>query len=174
MVDARVTLPVALRTVQATTKAAPRITRLLGEATPFAKRSPDVLGALAPMVSCVRPYAPEAAGAIVGGAGWTQVYDLHQTRNVPEAQAFDLPAKYPGPVGAEGRIIVHSLAATPVVAQESFDSQVLSPEQFTKLVGKQYAAVRPPGLSVGQPWFLPECNVTKDGLDPAKDSEYHP
>ena len=34
-----------------------------------------------------------------------------------------------------------------------------------------YAMPRPPGMNAGKPWFLPECGVTEDALDPAKDPE---
>jgi hypothetical protein len=37
--------------------------------------------------------------------------------------------------------------------------------------GLTYAFPRPPGDSAGQPWFLPECGITKDAYDPSKDPE---
>jgi hypothetical protein len=37
--------------------------------------------------------------------------------------------------------------------------------------GLVYAFPRPPGLSAGQPWFLPQCGAGPDALDPARDPE---
>jgi len=173
MAQARATLPVAVRSVEAATTSLPRLTGLLKAAGPFAKLGPGVFGDLAPMVGCVRPYAPEAGGAIVAGAAWVQNYDLVNGRDVPEAKALDLPPTYVGK-RVDGLIKQHHATAQPVASTTSLDSQVLSPEKYVALTGKSYAAVRPPGLSVGQPWFIPECGITPDGLDPSKDSEYHP
>ena len=37
--------------------------------------------------------------------------------------------------------------------------------------GMHYAMPRPPGLNAGQPWFVPQCGVTADALNPSKDPE---
>jgi len=174
LTELRSTLPSATDTVVSATKASPRIVELLNAATPFAKLAPDVFGGLAPIVGCMRPYAPEAAGAIVGAAGWTMGYDLLPSREVPEAAALDQPAKYPGRRDPNGKVRVHNLDAMPIASTTTDHAQTLTPAQFVAASGKQYAFPRPPGHSVGQPWFIPECGITPDGLDPSKDAEHRP
>jgi hypothetical protein len=49
-----------------------------------------------------------------------------------------------------------------------------STQAFVKLTGLQYAEPRPPGLSVGQPWFLPQCGAGPNSLNPADDPENQP
>jgi virulence factor Mce-like protein len=49
------------------TREAPDISRLLAQASPFATRVGQVTGELAPMMACVRPYAPEIAGLSAHG-----------------------------------------------------------------------------------------------------------
>jgi hypothetical protein len=54
-----------------------------------------------------------------------------------------------------------SLASTPE----------LKSKDFTAATGLKYALPRPPGLNGGQPWFIPECGVGPESLDPSKDPE---
>jgi hypothetical protein len=49
--------------------------------------------------------------------------------------------------------------------------QGLTTQAFVQATGKGYAEPRPPGLGVGQPWFIPECGVTRNALNPAADPE---
>lgn len=47
----------------------------------------------------------------------------------------------------------------------------LSSQAFAAAAGKSYAMPRPPGLSVGQPWFLPQCGAGPNSINPADDPE---
>jgi hypothetical protein len=49
----------------------------------------------------------------------------------------------------------------------------ISTQAFVNATGKQYAEPRPPGLSVGQPWFLPQCGAGPNALNPGADPESH-
>jgi hypothetical protein len=49
----------------------------------------------------------------------------------------------------------------------------VSTQQFVNLTGLRYAEPRPPGLSTGRPWFLPQCGAGPESLNPADDPEQH-
>jgi hypothetical protein len=50
----------------------------------------------------------------------------------------------------------------------------ITTQAFVNLTGKGYAEPRPPGLSVGQPWFQPQCGAGPNSLSPAYDPEQQP
>jgi hypothetical protein len=133
-------------------------------ATPFMKTAPGVFDDLSPMIACLRPYAPELGGALVGGDGAHQVADIVDPKLNPQI------VRYVGHVRPDGRVEQHGLRAMPMVSAASAEKPVNS-EQFAQVSGKQYAYPRPPGLNANQPWFLPECGITRDALDPTKDPE---
>jgi ABC-type transporter Mla subunit MlaD len=160
----RATVPSALATVRRATAAAPHISSLLDAATPFMKAAPSTFGDLAPIVACLRPYTPELGGALVGAGGAHQNYDVVDPKLNPEI------VKYVGPVRADGRVEQHGLRAMPMVSEASAEKPTDS-AQFAKISGKLYAFPRPPGLNAGKPWFIPECGITQDALDPSKDPE---
>jgi hypothetical protein len=160
----RATVPDALATVQTATKASPHLNSLLQAATPFMKDAPSVFGDLAPMVACIRPYAPELGGALVGGDGAHQNYDLVDPKLNPQI------VRYVGATNANGLVEQHGLRATPMVSVATVETPLHS-AQFAQVSGKKYADPRPPGANVGQPWFMPECGITQDALNPAKDPE---
>jgi ABC-type transporter Mla subunit MlaD len=162
----RETVPSALRTVEQATNAAPHLSTLLTAATPFMKLAPGVLKDLSPMVACIRPYAPELGGALVGAGGAHQNYDR---ANPVTRDAAGIVA-YVGHREADGSVQQHGLRATPMVALNSAETP-LNSAQFAQLSGKKYAYPRPPGLLAGTPWFMPECGITPDALDPSKDPE---
>jgi ABC-type transporter Mla subunit MlaD len=162
--ELRTTVPSALAAVRNTTVAAPRVTSLMKAADPFIKAAPGVFGDLSPMLACIRPYAPELAGALVGGNGGHQNYDLISPATDPQI------VRLVGKKAADGRVQQKMLRASPMVSIPSIESGATSAE-MARLSGKIYAYPRPPGLTVGQPQFSPECGITKDALDPSKDPE---
>lgn len=138
--------PRATATLRTGERAAPAIRRLLATGTPFMPRLASVFRRLAPMAGCLRPYGPEIAGALsVYGVGYRTNYDRagHYDRAAVQSSFI--------PVG-------NSMTTKQAVDQ-------LGGDRLT------YAMPRPPGLNVGQPWFIPECGVTRDALDPGKDPE---
>ncbi len=126
-------------------EAAPDVRSLLAEAPPVVERLTPTLEKLAPMLACVRPYAPEAAGTLSNWASYTKNYDgiSHYARVKVTASPY-------------------SLNSTPDVTTESY---------MKLLPMLSYALPRPPGLNAGKPWFIPECGAGPDSLDPAKDPE---
>lgn len=156
------TVPSALSTVRRTTTAAPRIRQLLTTGTPFMQKLGPILQDMNPMWACMRPYAPEAGGAVVGLAAWTQQYTLH---NQQEAGLT-----FRG--GMEnGKVKFHQIMAGPQASLASNHAYPTDAATFTALSGKKFALPRPPGLTAGQPWFLPECGAGPEALDPTKDRE---
>lgn len=138
------TAPILTDLLRSGRRTAPDITELLTEGAPFAKRLTPILTDLAPMFGCLRPYMPEVAGAMSNWASYAKNYDSygHYARmNV-----------LGGPT---------SLTTQPQVTTST----------VTKGTGIRYAMPRPPGLNEGKPWFLPECGVGPDALDPTKDPE---
>jgi virulence factor Mce-like protein len=160
----RATVPSAVATVSTSTSASPHLSALLRAATPFMQDAPGVFNDLAPMVACVRPYAPELAGALVGGGGAHQNYDLVNPKLNPQI------VRYVGIQHPNGDVEQHGLRASPMVSVATVETPLHS-AAFAKLSGKLYADPRPPGLTTNQPWFMPECGITQDALNPAKDPE---
>lgn len=140
----KTTVPVAVSTFATARRASPDITTFLRAAQPFAdKAGAPVLGKLAPMVACIRPYAPEFAGVFSTWSSWSQGYD---------------------DVSHVGRVFGNAGTA-------GVTSLPTNTQQYTSATGQDYALVRPPGFNAGKPWFQPECGVDQSGLDPARDPE---
>lgn len=137
--------PRATATLQTGRRAAPAIDRLLRAGTPFLPQLGAVLGRMAPMVACIRPYAPEIAGTATTWTGFS---------------GADSDGGY-------GRVDLTQLP--PTVAAGS----TLNSEQVTSTFKDRvfYAMPRPPGLDAGTPWLLPECGAGRDALDATKDPE---
>lgn len=140
----RETVPSAVATFRTARTAAPHVTKLLRQAVPFSTPAAPALTELAPIMSCIRPYAPEIAGLLSTWSSFTKNYD-----------GIGHLARLWGNFGPT------SLTSTPPVDTEA----------FTKATGQGYALVRPPGYNAGKPWFLPECGAGPEGVDPAKDPE---
>ena len=170
----RATLPSTISTVDAATRAAPRLTALMHAATPFVQRAPYDFTTLGSMLGCIRPYAPEAAGAVVSAGNWVSTYDLLSPK-LPEAGVTNAPTLYEQHTEASGRAHVHDIMAMPQASTASLHSYPVgvTSKLYTQLTGKQYAYPRPPGLNVGRPWFLPQCDITPAALNPAADPEAH-
>lgn len=135
--------PAATETLRRGAAAMPAVERLLDQGTPFAAQLGRVLGRLAPMMSCLRPYAPEVAGFPATWAGVGKNYDAkdHHTRTLAQVPPFG-------------------------------NGSLMTSEQLVESTpGVVYAFPRPPGFNVGQPWFIPECGAGRDSLDPSKDPE---
>jgi ABC-type transporter Mla subunit MlaD len=160
------TVPSALATVRSTTKAAPRVSELLTAGTPFMRKLDPILTQMSPMFACMRPYAPEAGGAVVGLAAWMQQYVLHKPTE-------GVPAKTFPPSGVDGTSHFHPVMAEPQASLASLHAYPpgIDSVAFTALSGKKYALPRPPGLTTGQAWFQPECGAGPDAVDPSKDPE---
>jgi hypothetical protein len=141
--ELRRTVGPAVATFRTARATAPRITALLRAAQPFADKASPIFTRLAPIVGCIRPYAPEIAGLM---STWTSFTSEHD-----HVSHFGRLWGNFGPT---------SLTSTPA-----------DPATFTKLTGQNYALVHPPGYNAGKPWFIPECGATADYLDPAKDPE---
>jgi len=138
----RETVPLAVRTFRTARTASPAITSLLKKAQPFSRDAAPALTDLAPMLGCIRPYAPEIIGLM---SNWSSM-----------GSSFD-------GLGHYARIQPNT-SATASSATPPIDSG-----PFTRLTGQGYALTRPPGYQAGKPWFMPECGITPDGLDPFKD-----
>lgn len=137
------TVPVAVATFRTARKTAPSITALLKEAGPFSKTAAPGLTGLTPLMTCLRPYAPDVAGLLTKWTSFNQPYDN---------------------TGHLGRIWGNAGAA-------GITSNPMTPAQYTSLTGQGYALIRPPGLDSGKPWYQPECGITAAGLDPKQDPE---
>ena len=158
-------VPTGVATLQQATAAAPSITRLLAVATPFMPKLQSVTSQLAPMVACMRPYAPEAGGAIVSAGSWMSTYTLEK----PKQGIVTFTGKADGPFVEQ-----HGVRAMPeasLASNHAWLPGTISTAAFTSLAGKQFAEPRPPGLSVGQPWYQPQCGAGPSSIDPNFDPE---
>jgi ABC-type transporter Mla subunit MlaD len=161
----RTIVPTAVATLNTATAAAPRITHLLNVATPFMPALKSDSSQLAPMVACLRPYAPELGSAITDANGWLQPYRLENPHGTPGVTYFG---------AQQGQYVrQHSARAIPEASVTTLHAYppTISTQAFVAATGKQYALPRPPGYGVGQPWFIPECGITQNALNPANDPE---
>lgn len=136
---------VVLRDVR---RATPEINPLLARTTQLAPRISSVLGKSVTELKCLRPYTPEvAAFASVWG-------DFNS--------ATDGKDKY---VRANIQNIIPAAGNA---------SPMSSGELAKTFPGLRFGFPRPPGAAAGQPWFLPECGIGVDTLNPFKDPEARP
>jgi virulence factor Mce-like protein len=163
-------VPSALSTVRTTTRVAPELNTLLTNGSPFLAKVGRVTSELTPMVHCVRPYAPEAAGAVTNLGSWVSTYQLKDGNHVEDATLLDQPFPYRGRK-ENGLHRQHSLRARVQASTASVHANPLTPELFVAVSGKRYAYPRPAGYGARDPQFMPECGITKDSLDPSKDPE---
>ncbi|WP_040599945.1 MlaD family protein [Patulibacter medicamentivorans] len=165
-------VPTALSTVRTTTRVAPALNSLLTDGSPFVTKAERILREAKPMIACIRPYTPEAAGAVVGLGGWLQSYQLKDKQAPIETQLLDQPMPYRGRE-ENGKIRLHGIRARINASTATLHAwpPIVTTELFTKIGLKQYAYPRPPGLIRGEPWFQPQCGVGPESLDPSKDPE---
>jgi ABC-type transporter Mla subunit MlaD len=161
-------VPTGVATLTQATAAAPSITRLLHVGIPFMPKVQSVTSQLAPMVACLRPYAPELGGALVAGNSWISTYVLERPNAAP---GVTFTGARQGPFVRQ-----HGVRAMPEASASSLHAVPpgISTKTFINATGLQYAEPRPPGLGVGQPWFLPQCGAGPNSLNPADDPENHP
>jgi ABC-type transporter Mla subunit MlaD len=168
LTELRSIVPTGVATLEQATAAAPAITRLLGAGIPFMPKVQSVTSKLAPLVACIRPYAPELGGAVVAGNSWISTYALERPNGAP---GVTFTGARQGPYVRQ-----HGVRAMAEASASSVHTVPpgISTQAFVNATGLQYAEPRPPGLSVGQPWFLPQCGAGPNSLNPAADPENHP
>lgn len=140
--------PDAQATLRTLRTAAPDISSFVANATNTMPSLQDVGSGGAQAMHCIRPYSPEIAGFFSNWTGFTTANDGRNKYVRLALQASPYPSNTP-----------------------------LTAEQFQKLFPDlKYAFPRPPGYNGGQPWFIPECRVGKDALDPTKNplDDYRP
>jgi len=141
----RAVMPLAAATLRSATAAAPSLERLFASGTQRLPRLAGVLADLTPMLSCLRPYAPELGGFLSTWSGFSKNYDAngHYARSFP-------------------------LEVVPAIAPGTSNT---SKQVTERQRGLRYAMPRPPGLNAGKPWFQPQCGAGPEALDPSKDPE---
>jgi virulence factor Mce-like protein len=144
VVTLRTVAPLATTTLQVGRRRAPEIRRFLTTATPFMPTLSSTLRGLAPMAACVRPYGPEIASMFSTWGSYSANFDRlgHYARDSVQSPVF------------------------PAGTQQS--SKQIADELGDRV---RYAFPPPPGWHVGQPWFIPQCGITKAVLDPSRDPE---
>jgi len=137
--------PTARRALATTRRAAPDLVRLLDGTRALAPNLKSTLDQAATQITCLRPYAPEIAGFASTWSGFVAGGD----KKDKYARLFN--AIYPFPN----------------------DTPLTVPQMAKVLPGpfKAWGFPRAPGANVGQPWYQPDCGITADGADPAKDPE---
>jgi phospholipid/cholesterol/gamma-HCH transport system substrate-binding protein len=136
--------PLAIGTLRAGTRNAPAVTSFLSAARPFTPPLSRALASLAPMVGCIRPYAPEIAGFQSTWAGIGSYFDK---------------------TGHFVRVNIVQTPVTPGTTETSAQAVASSGGSLS------YAMPRPPGLNAGRPWFQPQCGAGPGALDPSTDPE---
>lgn len=144
LADLRAIIPQALSTVRTARATAPQITEFLGDATPLLRASRPLFSELSDISQCVRPYAPELAGFLTNWSAFS--------KNVDQFSSY-----------ARVRVVEGDSSFT--------DNPDVKTSEFTSATGAGYAGLRPPGFNAGNPWFMPECGVGPDAVDPARDPE---
>jgi phospholipid/cholesterol/gamma-HCH transport system substrate-binding protein len=165
-------VPAALSTVRTTTKVSPELNTLLTNGTPFLAKVGRVTKEATPMLDCIRPYAPDAIGAVGGLASWSSSYIPHDPNNDQGAKQNNGPYPFGNRIDPKtGFVRQHGIRARVNVSAASLHSNPLTPAEFVAISGKTYAYPRPAGYGVGKPIWQPQCEITKDSLDPSKDLE---
>jgi hypothetical protein len=168
LAELRSIVPTGVATLKQATAAAPPITRLLDAGVPFMPKVQTVTTKLAPMVACIRPYAPELGGALVAANSWISTYVLERPNAAP---GVTFVGARQGPYVRQ-----HGVRAMAEASASSLHTipPGISTKAFVNATGLQYAEPRPPGLGAGQPWFLPQCGAGPNSLNPADDPENQP
>ncbi|HYF24579.1 MAG TPA: MlaD family protein [Baekduia sp.] len=141
--ELRATAPVGVGALRSVRRAAPRVEELLRRATPLARDLEPALAQALPVLACVRPYAPEAAGLLTNWSSYMANYDGS---------------------GHYARVAVTVGAANALVYPPSTTTAA-----FTRLTGLRYISLMPPGWMAGRREFTPDCGVGPEMADPSKD-----
>jgi virulence factor Mce-like protein len=137
--------PELRKTLRAGVAAAPSTIGFLSQGIASLPALTRALGSLGPVVGCLRPYAPELAGALAVSDSSYAPYD------------------------SAGHYLRTLLVNSEIPEGEA---ETMTPAQIVKQYSAMhYAFPRPPGLNVSQPWFQPQCGVTKAALDAADNAE---
>ncbi|MGE4425246.1 MAG: MlaD family protein [Solirubrobacteraceae bacterium] len=173
--DLHAIVPTALRTIRTTTDVAPDVTQFLKDAQPIVDKSTTALKEAKPMMRCLRPYAPEAMGAVIGLAGWTQSFQVKQAETIDNV-LLNYPNRHRGRAynGQPTRGGMRAGVQASTASLHAYPDGIVTPQLYRAIGMKEYAYGRPPGYAAGKPWFIEECGYTKDRLDPSKDSEGKP
>jgi hypothetical protein len=137
--------PAATTAVDKLTKAAPRLSALLIKAQDVAPELGHAFDESVTSLRCLRPFTPEIAAFFSTWSDFTAASDGKDKLFRAQVQNF-LPAGH--------------------------NANSINPAEAKRLYPQlTYGFPRPPGTSAGQPWFIPECNVTAAALDPSRDPE---
>lgn len=135
--------PLARSTLATARRAAPDVDALLERLRPVMPRVASIGRQADRQVHCLRPYGPEIAGFASTWSGFLANGDG------ADKYARVLVQQTPTPTG------------TPMIPKEA----------AATFPGFSYAFPRPPGFNVGKPWFIPECGVGPEAVDPSQDPE---
>lgn len=137
--------PAASSTLNTARRGSGAITTLVDEATGLMPELASLGEQATTQLHCIRPFAPEIGGFLGTWTGFVAVGD------------------------GKDKIARLFNSVHPLPNDSPFGTATASklwPGSF-----RSYAFPRPPGANVNQPWFLPECGITADGLDPTKNPE---
>jgi virulence factor Mce-like protein len=135
--------PDANATLATAGRSAPALSALLARARSLLPTLQSAAGQAAVQLNCVRPYAPDIAGFASNWDGFAARTDTHD-------HYF--------------RIVASNVLIPNVTP--------LTPEQVHQTIPSLTSVFpRPPGQVGGHPWFIPECGVGPDTVNPAKDPE---
>jgi ABC-type transporter Mla subunit MlaD len=140
--------PDARQTFQTARATAPSLNPFLARVTRVMPKLGSIGHQSADQLKCVRPYTPDILSFPTNWADFMSSVDGKDKLFRAEPQVF-IPLSY----------------------NTQLENSAGVAKQFP---GARYAFPAPPGNNAGQPWFLPECGITKDTLDPAKDPEARP
>ncbi len=141
----RLATPTAVRTVDLLRVAAPPVTQLFNVGYHQTDRLISVGNQADTELNCIRPYAPEITLLGETWGDWISYVDSKDHYVRANLQAFL-------PTGGN-------------------NSQMSPAEAAATFPGLEYGFPRPPGGLADQPWFLPECGLGPDIVDPAQDKE---
>jgi len=136
--------PDARATLASVRRATPSLDPLLSKATTLMPAVGSTGRQAVGQLKCIRPYTPDIVSIF---SNWGDFFSYVDDKD------------------KMARVIVDNIPAAPNLSP--YDSATA-----TKLFpGLEYAFPRPPGLAAAQPWFLPECGVGPEALDPRQDPE---
>lgn len=134
--------PDARATLATLRRATPSLDPLLDKVTTLMPRIKGIGSELDKQGNCLRPYTPEIAGFFSTWAGMTGVTDN------------------------KDRFMRAHAVVYPFAAGTQSSGEIKQAFPFLR-----YGFPRPPGWNSGQPWFIPECKLGTDTIDPFQDPE---
>ncbi|WP_320671856.1 hypothetical protein [Patulibacter defluvii] len=137
--------PDVRRTVATLRTAAPDLTGLLDRGRALLPQVESIGRQAVRQLRCIRPYTPDIVAFFTNWGGFLANSDGKDKYLRATVQNL-LPAE------------------TNIDTRDSAQAAEMHP-------GLAYAFPQPPGLSADQPWFLPECGIGPEVMDPKKDPE---